>query len=127
MAVDLALGRHGVLIPELEALVALHPLQERLREHHMRALYGAGRRADALASYQDLRVILARELGIDPGPSVRRLLSDILADDEAALAPWPAPVPAVPSAVFPARAGNTPHRRHVRLRHPARLSSPRRR
>jgi DNA-binding SARP family transcriptional activator len=49
---ELALGSDGVLIGELESLVAAHPLQERLRGQLMLALYRAGRQADALAVYR---------------------------------------------------------------------------
>ena len=43
---ELALGHHGDLVPELEALVRAHPLRERLRGHLMVAL---SRRADCPA------------------------------------------------------------------------------
>jgi peptide/nickel transport system substrate-binding protein len=49
---DLALGRHVGLVAELEALVAGHPLRERLREDLMLALYRSGRRAEALEAYR---------------------------------------------------------------------------
>src|ERR671937_249103 len=55
---DLALGRHDQLVPELEALVAEHPLRERLRSQLMLALYRAGRQADALSAYQRARTTL---------------------------------------------------------------------
>ncbi len=50
---DLARGRNGDLVAELEPLVAAYPLRERLRGQLMRALYRAGRQADALAIYRD--------------------------------------------------------------------------
>ncbi|MGH3839618.1 MAG: AfsR/SARP family transcriptional regulator, partial [Pseudonocardiaceae bacterium] len=79
----LALGEHGALVGELDALVARHPLRERLRAAHMRALYLAGRQAEALDTYQQLRTRLADELGLDPGPELARLLQAILTHDPA--------------------------------------------
>ncbi|TML97370.1 MAG: AfsR/SARP family transcriptional regulator [Actinobacteria bacterium] len=52
---DLALGRHGQLVGELEGLVTEQPLRERLRAQLMLALYRSGRQADALAVYQRAR------------------------------------------------------------------------
>ena len=78
---DLALGRHVQLGPELEVLVAEHPLRERLRAQLMLALYRAGRQADALSAYQRARTTLVEELGIEPGDALRRLERAILAQD----------------------------------------------
>jgi len=78
---DLALGRHGELVGELDALTREHPLRERLWAHRMTALYRAGRQADALAAYRELRERLADDLGIDPGPEIRELERRILAQD----------------------------------------------
>jgi DNA-binding SARP family transcriptional activator/pimeloyl-ACP methyl ester carboxylesterase len=75
---DLALGRHGDVVGELETLTARHPLRERLRAQHMLALYRSGRQADALASYRAYRRALDTGLGIDPSPSLKALEGSIL-------------------------------------------------
>jgi DNA-binding SARP family transcriptional activator len=75
---ELGLDRHSELIGELEALVAEHPLRERLRGQLMLGLYRTGRQADALHAYQEARRALLEELGIDPGPALQRLHSAIL-------------------------------------------------
>ncbi|MFF4324131.1 BTAD domain-containing putative transcriptional regulator [Streptomyces sp. NPDC001568] len=77
----LALGEHAELVGELAELVARHPLRERLRAAHLRALYGAGRQSEALAGYEDLRARLADELGLDPGPALAELRQAILTQD----------------------------------------------
>jgi predicted ATPase/DNA-binding SARP family transcriptional activator len=74
----LALGEHSLLAGELGDLVAHHPLRERLRAAHMLALYRAGRQADAVHSYGELRGRLADELGLDPGPGLVALYQAIL-------------------------------------------------
>ncbi|UQT60908.1 tetratricopeptide repeat protein [Streptomyces durmitorensis] len=98
IAADLAqTGRERELVAELTALVATHPTRERLRGQLMLALYRLGRQADALAVYVDGRDVLAEELGIDPGPDLRRMHEAILRADEALLPVAPdAPDPAVP-------------------------------
>jgi DNA-binding SARP family transcriptional activator len=78
---DLALGRHGELIPELEQLVREHPLRERLRAQLMLALYRSGRQADALDAYRAMRAALVEGLGIEPTPALRELERAILAQD----------------------------------------------
>src|SRR5262245_1574501 len=84
---DLALGRHGEVIAELESLVARHPYRERLRRQLMLALYRSGRQADALAVYRDARRALADELGLEPGDELRALERQILAHDDALAVP----------------------------------------
>jgi DNA-binding SARP family transcriptional activator len=70
----LAAGEHAQLVPELEQMTADHPLDERVHEQLMLALYRSGRQADALAVYHRLRHKLAEELGIDPGQALRGFL-----------------------------------------------------
>ena len=78
---DLALGRHADVASELAALAAVHPLRERLHGQLMIALYRSGRQAEALQAYQAARRTLVEELGLEPGPALRRLESAILRQD----------------------------------------------
>jgi predicted ATPase/DNA-binding SARP family transcriptional activator len=104
---DLMLGRHQELVGELEPLCRRHPLREHLWELHILALYRAGRQAEALRAYTEVRDRLVGELGIDPGPALRELQARILAQDPSLA---PASVPAspapVPAAAPPASGGN---------------------
>ncbi|MDX6437192.1 MAG: hypothetical protein QOK34_2026, partial [Gaiellaceae bacterium] len=63
----LAIARHAELVPQLEALVADHPLRERLRAQLMLALYRSGRQSEALEVYREASRMLRDELGIEPG------------------------------------------------------------
>ncbi len=80
--VELRLGHHRDLIGELRTLVADHPLRERYWSQLILALYRSRQRADALAAYRRIDRILARDLGIDPGPELRELHRAVLCDDE---------------------------------------------
>jgi DNA-binding SARP family transcriptional activator len=80
---DLACGRSNTLTDELSALVAAHPLRERLRGFQMLALYRSGRQADALESYREAQRLLRSQLGVDPGPELRNLHMTILRADPA--------------------------------------------
>jgi DNA-binding SARP family transcriptional activator len=80
---DLALGRHADVVPELEALVAQHPLRERLRGQLMLGLYRSGRQAEALRVYQETRDVLVEELGLEPSPALQRLEKAVLVQDPA--------------------------------------------
>ncbi|GAA0561568.1 tetratricopeptide repeat protein [Paractinoplanes ferrugineus] len=97
----LRLGRHSELLPALSAAVAGHPLDERLAEQLMLALYRCGRQADADEQYRRIRRSLADELGSDPGAGLRRLHERILAADPALDVAVPSPPVTVP---VPARA-----------------------
>jgi predicted ATPase/DNA-binding SARP family transcriptional activator len=83
VAADLECGRHTEMVGELEAAVAEAPLRERLRGELMLALYRSGRQAEALRMFQDARRHLADELGLEPGPELRRLEVAIAAQDPA--------------------------------------------
>lgn len=75
---ELALGHHARVVPELESLVAEHPLRERVRAQLMLALYRSGRQADALEVYKQGRSTLRAELGLEPSEELRRLEQEIL-------------------------------------------------
>ncbi|HTQ18713.1 BTAD domain-containing putative transcriptional regulator, partial [Mycobacterium sp.] len=77
----LATGRAAEVIGDLEAAVAEAPLRERRWGQLMLALYRAGRQGEALGAYQRARSLLADELGVDPGPELRRLEAAIVAQD----------------------------------------------
>ncbi len=94
---DLALGRHVELVSELEALTAAFPLRERLHQQRMIALYRCGRQAEALAAYQAARRMLVDELGIEPGPGLKRVERAILEQDVWLEPPGP-PAVALPAA-----------------------------
>ncbi|WP_405919373.1 AfsR/SARP family transcriptional regulator [Streptomyces longwoodensis] len=109
----LALGQAEQALPELTALCDAHPLDEPLQGLRLRALRDAGRTAEALAAYEDVRRLLADRLGSDPGPELRALHAELLApQDRSAAAPPPggrraaAPSdPARPRAQAPRPAG----------------------
>ncbi len=80
---DLGSGRHHELIGELRELIVAEPLRERRRMQLILALYRSGRQAEALEAYRDTRRTLSDELGIEPGPELRRLEAAILRHDPA--------------------------------------------
>jgi DNA-binding SARP family transcriptional activator len=96
---DLRLDRHLDLVPELETLVARHPLRERFRGQLMLALYRSGRQADALSAYRATREALVDALGIEPSRWLSALERAILVQDPALSAEppkQPAPRAAAP-------------------------------
>lgn len=78
---ELRLGDPHAAIARLQVLVEEHPMRESLREELMRALYLGGRQADALAEFERVRRLLSEELGVDPGPTLRRMQQRILEHD----------------------------------------------
>ncbi|MER5889446.1 BTAD domain-containing putative transcriptional regulator [Streptomyces sp. NPDC001941] len=115
-------GAHGGLADELAPWTARHPLRERLRALHLRALFGAGRQAEALAAYEQARRGVARELGVDPGPELREAHALILrgeplptggpprreSGEEAGRPPASSRTPAAGSTPAPPVPGNLP-------------------
>jgi DNA-binding SARP family transcriptional activator len=71
----------------LEALTAVHPLRERFWYQRMLTLYRAGRQADALRAYRELRDIMVTELAIEPAADLRELQARILRQDPALKGP----------------------------------------
>jgi DNA-binding SARP family transcriptional activator len=105
---DLALGRHADVVPELESLVAQHPLREGLRRQLMLALYRSNRQADALEVYRAGRRRLVDELGIEPSAALRELHDAILAQDPALGAPaWRLRLPVRSGVIATARRPGT--------------------
>jgi ABC-type transport system substrate-binding protein/DNA-binding SARP family transcriptional activator len=80
-AAALAEGRHAAVLGDLDELVRAHPLRERLHAQRMLALYRSGRQADALEAFRHARHVLLDEVGLEPGPELRRLNDAILAQD----------------------------------------------
>ena len=78
---ELRLGRHDLLVAELQSLAAEQPLRERFHAQLMIALARCGRQAEALAAYQQARRSLVAELGVEPGPELRHLHQQILRRD----------------------------------------------
>jgi DNA-binding SARP family transcriptional activator len=78
---DLAAGRHGALVAELQQLMGTYPTRERLSGLLMLALYRCGRQADALATYQQARHALIEAFGVEPGPALLDLHQAILHHD----------------------------------------------
>ena len=77
----LALGDHVPLVGDLDALVAQHPLRERLWQLLIVALYRSGRSAEALRRAEAFRALMREELGLDPSPVFRELEGRVLNDD----------------------------------------------
>ncbi|MGW1466407.1 AfsR/SARP family transcriptional regulator [Streptomyces sp. NPDC002308] len=98
----LALGRAEEALPELVALCADHPLDEPLQALRVRALHHAGRTAQALAAYEEVRTLLAARLGTDPGAELRALHAELLHHGSAP------PVRPVAGAARPGHAGDRP-------------------
>lgn len=97
----LAIGQGPELVSQLGSMVAEHPLRERGHGLLMRALVQAGRQAEALAAYREARAVLIEELGVEPGPELRRVHQAVLAGDSPEPERAPVRVPQQPSAPEP--------------------------
>ena len=101
--VELALGRPDRALRYLLDLSDAHPFRERLAELRILALYRSGRQADALAGYEAIRRGLADELGVDPGPALRKLHLEMLRQEPSLAATAPPVIadvlPALPVAL----------------------------
>ena len=92
LAATLESGGGPELVAELSALVAHHPLRERLRAHLILALYRSDRQAEALEAYRETRRMLDEELGLEPSPTLRELERAILRHDPALACVAPTPI-----------------------------------
>ena len=97
LAARLDAGESSILVPEIESLLAEAPLREERWRLLALALYRSHRQADALATLRRARTMLGEELGVDPGPALRSLEAEVLAQSERLDAP-------VPAAALPATA-----------------------
>jgi DNA-binding SARP family transcriptional activator/tetratricopeptide (TPR) repeat protein len=75
---ELATGHAAPLIAELRDLTDRYPTREFLWHQLISALHKAGRRADALDAFQQVRRALRDELGIEPGKALVQLQHEIL-------------------------------------------------
>ncbi|KWT63283.1 regulator [Streptomyces albus subsp. albus] len=91
LAAEVACGRAADALAELAALAVAEPLDEPLQALYIRALSAAGRQAEALQAYEEVRAGLAERLGADPGTELRALHAELLAGS-----PEPAPAPRTP-------------------------------
>jgi DNA-binding SARP family transcriptional activator len=105
---DLACGRHGELVAELDALTRAHPLRERLWGQRIIALYRSGRQTEALRAYHELRQLLAEEMGLEPSAALAALEGAMLRQEPhldwrpASVAAPPETTAAEPDAAPPA-------------------------
>jgi DNA-binding SARP family transcriptional activator/tetratricopeptide (TPR) repeat protein len=99
---DLRRGQAAQLVPEVRRILSEHSIREGLWVLLLQALDAAGRRAEAIAAYGAARQVIADELGVDPGPELRRVWQLLLAADAAAGEKPEPPRPAAPAAGSPA-------------------------
>ncbi|MBH5338378.1 winged helix-turn-helix domain-containing protein [Streptomyces pactum] len=86
-------GDHSRALADLEAASADHPLRERAAALRIRALHAAGRQADALAVFEEVRRRLADELGVDPSAELREAHLAVLRGGQRPPTVRPGPAP----------------------------------
>lgn len=79
--IDLEMGRHRAITPELSVMVSEYPFNEEFHAQLMLSLYRSHRQAEALEVFYKLRSYLVAELGVEPSPWLQRLLLRILDND----------------------------------------------
>ena len=100
LATRLELGEAQLVIGDLEALVKEDPLREERWRLLALALYRSHRQAAALEALRRARAVLADELGVDPGPALRALEAEVLAQSPDLDGPRPAAATA-PATLIP--------------------------
>jgi DNA-binding SARP family transcriptional activator len=103
----LGLGRLAEATSMLTVLTAAHPLREESRGLLMRALHAAGRQADAMSAYHEGRTHLVDQLGVEPGPALQQLYTQIL--DGTLNEPAPRVTAPVTTAVATSAPRGVPH------------------
>ncbi|WP_170067930.1 AfsR/SARP family transcriptional regulator [Lentzea guizhouensis] len=117
---DLDAGRAAEVVPELRGLTAQHPFREAFWGQLVLALAMSGQQERALAAYQEIRTLLADELGVDPGDELQAVHRRVLAGPVAVREPARAWARAAPTAD-----DDTPVRRAVlRAARPHRAGRP---
>jgi predicted ATPase/DNA-binding SARP family transcriptional activator len=101
LAQDVDAGLASLVVGEIVSLVEEHPLRERLRVLLIKALYAAGRQADALDAYAQARRYLVDEVGVEPGAELQAAEAAVLAQDPMLVAIPPRPAAAPPLPVTP--------------------------
>jgi tetratricopeptide (TPR) repeat protein len=96
----LATGRGEAAVADLEALLDEHPFRERHAGLLMHALHRSGRRVEALQVYNEFRVRLVDELGVEPSAELRDAHQRILKDEDRS-DPVPGAAPPVRVAAGP--------------------------
>ncbi|NYI05369.1 AfsR/SARP family transcriptional regulator [Allostreptomyces psammosilenae] len=115
LEIEMALGNHARVIGELTRLTAEFPLREKLWGLLMLALYRSGRQAEALATFQASRTMLADGYGLDPGPDLQEMHQRILRADPTVASGRdtilePGPIPHAPALILPDHDGASPDR-----------------